>query len=601
MTTKETSPPATSGKLQENLLRIEELTQRMARALAHRRPVRSSLQGPGPDLWARALGGFVAEAMAHPEKLWTAQIDYWGKAVQNAVAAQEAMLSGGGVVHDHTPADPRFSNPLWQTNPWFNALKGQYFAAAEAISKGIGDLEGLSDYDRRRLAYFTGQIVDMMAPTNFLATNPDALEKAIETEGQSLIDGLENLCRDLERNAGELLVTLSDPDAFTVGENLGTTEGAVVFRNRMFELIQYAPTTETVHRTPLLVFPPWINKFYILDLKPDSSLVKWIVAQGYTLFVVSWVNPDESYSDVSLETYVEEGFFAAIEQVKQITGEAELNLVGYCIAGTVLALTLALLAKRGDTSVKSATFLTTLTDFSEKGEVGVFLDDGFLGGLEEEVAEIGVMPSLYMSRTFSYLRANDLIYRPAINAYMLGQRPPAFDLLYWNGDSTNLPGRMAVQYLRGLCQRNEFAGAGPGFRLFDTNLRISDVKLPVCAVACETDHIAAWKSSYRGIRRMGSGDKTFILAQSGHIAGIVNPPSKKKYGHYRNPAWPEDPADWKAGAEFHERETWWFYWNEWLAPRSGKQVPARVPGADGHEILGPAPGTYVTMSPKIGH
>ena len=303
----------------------------------------------------------------------------------------------------------------------------------------------------------------------------------------------------------------------------------------MFELIQYAPTTKKVHATPLVIFPPWINKFYILDLKPQNSLIKWIVDQGYTLFVVSWVNPDASYADVGMETYVEEGYLTAIDEVKAITGEDKVNVVGYCIAGTTLALTLvADEASAATTACNSATFFTALTDFSDQGEVGVFLDDGFVGGIEEEAEETGVMSSLFMSRTFSYLRANDLIYRPAINAYMMGKRPPAFDLLYWNGDGTNLPGKMAVQYLRGLCQRDEFAGDGLGLSLFDTRLRIEEVKVPLCAIACETDHIAAWKSSYRGMRKMGSKDKTFILSESGHIAGIVNPPSKKKYGHYMN-------------------------------------------------------------------
>ncbi len=598
MTTKDIAPAEVSETLQENLARIEVLTQRMATALAHKKPIRSSLQAPTPELWAKAAGALVGEAMAHPEKLWAAQIDYWGKAVQNAVEAQEALLAGGEIEADDTPADPRFKNPLWQTHPYFHALKKQYFTAAQAIEKGIEDLDGVGEYDRWRLEYFGKQIIDMMAPTNFLATNPDALEKAIETEGQSLIDGLENMIRDLEKNNGELIVTLSDPDAFKVGENLGTTEGSVVYRNRMFELIQYAPRTKTVHATPLVIFPPWINKFYILDLKPESSLIRWIVDQGYTLFVVSWVNPDDHYGDVTMETYVEEGYLAAIREVKAITGEAKVNVVGYCIAGTTLALTLALMAQRGDDSVNSATFFTALTDFSDQGEVGVFLDDGFVGGIEEEAEETGVMSSLYMSRTFSYLRANDLIYRPAINAYMLGNRPPAFDLLYWNGDGTNLPGKMAVQYLRGLCQRDEFAGDGSGFMLFDTRVRIEEVKVPLCAIACETDHIAAWKSSYRGMRRMGSDDKTFILSESGHIAGIVNPPSKKKYGHYLNDDWPENPAEWQAAAEFHEG-TWWFHWDDWLAPRSGKKVPARIPGADGRPVLCPAPGTYVTAKPKL--
>ncbi len=598
MTTKDVAPPAVSETLQENLARIEVLTQRMATALSHKKPIRSSLQAPTPELWAKAAGAIWGEALSNPEKLWAAQVDYWGKAVQNAVEAQEALMAGGEVEEDDTPADPRFKHPLWQTHPYFNALKKQYFTAAEAIEKGIDELEGVEGYDRWRLEYFTRQIVDMMAPTNFLATNPDALEKAIETEGQSLIDGLENMCRDLEKNDGELIVTLADPEAFKVGENLGTTEGAVVYRNRMFELIQYAPTTKKVHATPLLIFPPWINKFYILDLKPESSLIKWIVDQGYTLFVVSWVNPDHHYGEVTMETYVEEGYLTAINEVKAITGEDKINVIGYCIAGTTLALTLALMQQRGDDSVNAATFFTALTDFSDPGEVGVFLDDGFVGGIEEEAEETGVMSSLYMSRTFSYLRANDLIYRPAINAYMMGQRPPAFDLLYWNGDGTNLPGKMAVQYLRGLCQRDEFAADGPGFALFDKHLKIQDVQVPLCAVACETDHIAAWKSSYRGMRKMGSEDKTFILTQSGHIAGIVNPPAKKKYGHYMNDDWPEDPEDWQAGADFFERETWWFHWEEWLRPRSGEKVKARVPGDADHPVICAAPGTYVTAKPK---
>ncbi|HCQ67610.1 MAG TPA: class I poly(R)-hydroxyalkanoic acid synthase [Rhodobacteraceae bacterium] len=597
MTTKDIEASQVSDTLKHNLARIEVLTQRMATALAHKKEIRSSLQAPTPELWAKAAGALMGEAMSHPEKIWAAQIDYWGKAVQNAVAAQEALVAGGVVEEDDTPADPRFKNPLWQTHPYFHALKKQYFIAAEAIEKAIEDLDGVGEYDRWRLEYFSKQIVDMMAPTNFLATNPDALEKAIETEGQSLVDGLENMIRDLERNDGELIVTLSDPEAFKVGENLGTTEGSVVYRNRMFELIQYAPSTKKVRATPLVIFPPWINKFYILDLKPQSSLIKWIVDQGYTLFVVSWINPDATYADVTMGTYVEEGYLAALAEVKAITGEEKVNVVGYCIAGTTLALTLSLMAQRGDDSVNSATFFTALTDFSDQGEVGVFLDEGFVGGIEEEAQETGVMSSLFMSRTFSYLRANDLIYRPAINAYMLGNRPPAFDLLYWNGDGTNLPGKMAVQYLRGLCQRDEFAGAGSGFALFDTRVRIEEVKVPLCAIACETDHIAAWKSSYRGMRKMGSDDKTFILAQSGHIAGIVNPPSKKKYGHYMNEAWPEDPDDWKGGAEFFEATTWWFHWEEWLAERSGKKIPARKPGDGGHPVLCAAPGTYVAGTP----
>jgi polyhydroxyalkanoate synthase len=466
------------------------------------------------------------------------------------------------------------------------------------MQEAVESLENLDDRDRRRVTYFTQQIIDLMSPTNFLATNPDALEHAIQTEGQSLVDGLENMIRDLEANDGELVVTLSDPDAFKVGENLGTAEGNVVFRNHMFELIQYKAQTDKVYERPLVIFPPWINKFYILDLKPENSLIRWIVEQGFTLYVVSWINPDASYADTGLEDYVEDGYLTAINEVRAMTGQDKVNVVGYCIAGTTLALTLSLLKKRGEDPIHSATFFTALTDFSDQGEVGVFLDDDFVDGIEAEVEDKGVLPSIFMSRTFSFLRSRDLIYGPAIKSYMMGKAPPAFDLLYWNGDSTNLPGRMAMEYLRGLCQQDKFAGEGKGFPLLGTRLRIEDVDVPICAIACETDHIAAWRSSYRGMRKMGSEDKTFILSESGHIAGIVNPPAKKKYGHYTNEDWPEAPEDWQAGATRHDG-TWWGRWGKWLAKRSGKKIEAREVGDSDHPPMEKAPGTYVIGCPKV--
>jgi polyhydroxyalkanoate synthase subunit PhaC len=462
--------------------------------------------------------------------------------------------------------------------------------SSQAMEQVISDLEHLDPKDKKRVEYFGRQIIDMFAPTNFLGTNPEALAKAVETDGESLVKGLENLVRDIEANDGELLVTLADRDAFQVGENLATTEGAVVYRNRMFELIQYAPSTEQVYRTPLIIFPPWINKFYILDLKPQNSLIKWIVDQGYTLFVVSWVNPDPSYADVGLDTYIEEGYLEALDQVKAISGEKKVNVIGYCIAGTTLALTLALMQRRKDRSIRSATFFTTLTDFEDQGEIGVFLNDDFVAGIEAEVNEKGILQSFFMSRTFSFLRSNDLVYGPAIRSYMMGEAPPAFDLLYWNGDSTNLPARMTVEYLRLLCQQNLFAKGE--LEICGEKLSIRQVKLPLCAVACETDHIAAWKSSFHGFGAMGSRDRTFILSESGHVAGIVNPPTRKKYGHYTSEA-PFESADaWLAGATRHDG-SWWPGWEAWLRRRSGAKLPARSPGGPDHPVLCPAPGTYV--------
>ncbi|MDA5094276.1 class I poly(R)-hydroxyalkanoic acid synthase [Aliiroseovarius sp. KMU-50] len=602
MTTDQKNPGHELSELNENLARIETLSARLSAALAGRKGVRQNLQVPGEDFLTKASTAYWNEIMSNPAKLIEQQVAYWGKSLQHAMEAQQALAEGMKegelkVPENSGVKDRRFSNPLWDSHPYYNYLKQQYQITAKTIEDGLADVEGLDDRDKRKLEFFTQQIVDLMSPTNYLATNPDAMERAIETEGRSLVDGLENLVNDLEANDGELLVKLVDESAFEVGGNIATTKGSVVYRNRMMELIQYAPTTEQVHARPLIIFPPWINKFYILDLKEQNSLIKWIVDQGYTLFVVSWVNPDDRHRDVGLGTYIEEGYLEAITQVKKITKQKKVNVVGYCIAGTTLSLTLSLMKKRGDTSINSATFFTTLTDFEDQGEVGVFLDDDFVDGIEEEVREKGYLDSFFMSRTFSFLRANDLVYGPAINSYMLGKTPPAFDLLYWNGDSTNLPAKMTVEYLRGLCQANEFANGD--FKLLDEHLSIAEVDVPICAIACETDHIAAWKSSYSSMRKTGSKDRTFILSESGHIAGIVNPPHKKKYGHYTNEDWPESAADWMEGASFHEG-SWWGRWDKWLAKRSGKKVAARVPGDSTHDVLAPAPGTYVVASRKKG-
>jgi polyhydroxyalkanoate synthase len=597
MTTEETENAQNIEILNHNLAKIEELSQRFISAVAQKKSIHPGLQGPGQDLYMKAAAAYFSEIWSDPSRILEHQVEYWGKALKNYADVQQGLLQGHIDPPAETgPKDRRFANPLWDEHPYFNFIKQQYLMSADAVKDAVGQLDDLDETDRKRIQYFSQQIIDMMSPTNFFGTNPEALTRAVETNGQSLVDGLENLVRDIETSDGELLVTLADKDAFKVGGNIGTTEGSVVYRNNIMELIQYAPTTELVHKTPLVLFPPWINKFYILDLKPKNSLIKWIVEQGYTLFVVSWKNPDASYRDFGMDDYVTQGYLEAIDAVKDITGEKQVNAVGYCIAGTTLSLTLGLMEKRGDRSIKSATFFTTLTDFEEQGEVGVFLANDFVDAIEEQVQQDGVLESFIMSRTFSFLRSNDLIYGPAIRSYMLGEAPPAFDLLYWNGDGTNLPARMLVEYLRGLCQGNTFAR--DGFRICGETVQIKDVKTPLCAIACETDHIAAWKTSYTGFRQMGSRSKTFILSESGHIAGIVNPPTKKKYGHYTNDAWPDDATDWHSSATFND-SSWWPVWEKWLKSRSGKQVPARVPGAHKtYPVLDAAPGQYVTETPS---
>ncbi len=601
MTTHDSSADPETGetvaKLEANLAKVEELTQRLLKVMGHGRSVPPALQGPSQELYVKAASAYMAEMMHNPAKLIEHQIAFWGQSVKHYVEAQHLLAQGKLVPPpDDTPADRRFAHDLWQTHPYFNFIKQQYLMNAAAVQQAVEDIDTLDSEEKKRLRYFSQQIVDMASPTNFLATNPEALALAAETEGESLVAGLENMIADLEANDGDLVVTLADKSAFRLGENLATTPGAVVFRNEMFELIQYAPSTAKVYAIPLIIFPPWINKFYILDLKAQNSLIKWAVDQGYTVFVVSWVNPDAGYRNTSMTDYVEAGYLTAINEAKAICGVKKVNVVGYCIAGTTLSLTLALMKKRKDTSVHCATFFTTLTDFSDRGEVGVFLDDDFIDGIEREVEETGILDSFYMSRTFSYLRSNDLIYGPAIKSYMLGKAPPAFDLLYWNGDGTNLPAAMSVEYLRGLCQHDKFATAG--FEIAGEVVKIADVTLPLCAVACETDHIAAWKSSYAGIAKMRSKDKTFILSESGHIAGIVNPPSKNKYGHYTNPELGLTADDWRASADKH-KGSWWPRWDAWLSKKSGKKVDARAPGGADHPVLAPAPGTYVVASCSV--
>lgn len=593
MTINEVDAGEHRARLEANLARVEELSQRLITSLTNRHGTPLALNGPDPELYGKAAQAYMQDWMTNPAKVLEQQVAYWGKTLTHFVEAQQALASGKlQAPADPGPKDKRFANPLWDSHPYFNYIKQQYLINADAIRNAVEQLDDLDPVEKKRLRFFSQQIVDMFAPTNFLATNPDALLKAIETDGESLVRGLENLVSDLEANNGELVVRLVDETAFEVGGNIATAQGEVVFRNRMMEIIQYAPTTEKVHETPIVLFPPWINKFYILDLKPQNSLIRWIVDQGYTLFVVSWINPDSDYSDVGLEHYVGEGYLTAIDVAKDICGTDKINAVGYCIAGTTLALTLALLKKRGDSSVKSATFFTALTDFSDQGEFTPFLQEDFASGIEAEIDQEGILPSFIMARTFSFLRANDLVYGPAIKSYMMGETPPAFDLLYWNGDGANLPGRMFREYLRGLCQANQFAEGT--FELFGERLSVRDVDVPLMSIAAETDHIAAARDVYRGVQLMGSRSKSFVLGQSGHIAGIVNPPSKNKYGHFLNDDLSLDFDDWRASAR-HSEGSWWPHWEAWLKKRAGKKVPARAVGSQAYPPICPAPGTYVRV------
>ena len=457
MTSSDKNLPSIDLQLNANLQKLEELSGRFFEVLNNKKQINLGLNGPGHDLFVKTAGAYLKSMAQNPTFFMEQQISYWGKTLEYFAETQEQFFSNSAENENIEHVDKRFTHQLWKTNPFYKNVLKQYHLNSDMITAAVAQVEGLSSKDQARLEYFSSQIIDMMAPTNFFGTNPDALEKAFLSKGESLVKGLENLIRDLESNNGELLVRLADETAFKVGSDLAATPGKVVFRNRLFELIQYSPSTEMVYQTPLLIFPPWINKFYILDLKPHNSLIRWIVDQGYTLFVVSWVNPDTSYADVGLEEYIEEGYFEAIEQVKSICNTKTINALGYCIAGTVLSIVMSLMKKRGDTSINTATLLTTLTDFSDQREFTPFLQNDFIDTIESEIKSKGILESFIIARTFSFLRSNDLIYSPAIKSYMMGEAPPSFDLLFWNGDGSNLPGKMALQYLRHLCQNNQFA------------------------------------------------------------------------------------------------------------------------------------------------
>lgn len=580
--------------LAANLDKLEALIVRLSEALAKRRRRDTDQAGPGPDFYGRLTAAYLADLLAHPEKIIEQQVHLWrgtllnySKAISKSVGQPESENADNKPL-DKQP-DSRFKNPLWDTHPYFNFIRSQYELSAEMLADSVAGMDELGQRDRQRLEFIGRQIADMLAPSNFFGTNPDAIEKAIETNGQSLVDGLENLVRDVETSGGNFAVTLSDPSAFQVGENIASTPGEVVFRNRLFELIRYTPATDDVHTTPLLILPPWINKYYVLDLRPENSFIRYAVSRGFVVFVVSWVNPDATFADAGIDTYLEQGAVEAIEVVKAYADVPRVNALGYCIGGTLLAIAMAVLAAKGDNSIKSATFLATLLDFEDMGDLGFFVDENYLRAIEVETEQLGYLSADLMARTFSYLRAKDLVYSPAVKSYLLGEAPPAFDLLFWNSDSTNLPGRMAREYLRAVCLNNglmknaiEIAGVTP---------RVTDIEDPIFAVATISDHIAPWKASFRGLATL-SGSKSLILSESGHIAGIVNPPDAKKYGYWTNPAAFESPEQWQEGATRH-KGSWWPKWARWLRQKSGKRVPAPVAGHPDYPVLAKAPGTYV--------
>ncbi len=546
--------------------------------------------------FAKAFAEMAGRAVNDPDTFVDTQIALW----QGYLGIWQTTLARmqGQPVDDlvnPSPFDRRFLSKEWQNNWLLDYLKQIYLLSAQQAQAWI-DKESakLNPKLRSKVEFFTRQMVDATSPSNFWMTNPDVLRATMETGGENLIKGLENLLHDIERGHGGLRISMTDEAAFKVGENIATTPGKVVYQNHLMQLIQYAPMTPTVHRAPLLILPPWINKYYILDLKPKNSFIRYLVEAGYTVFIVSWINPNASHAAISFDDYMMDGAFAAMREVRRVTGEPDINMVGYCIGGTLLSSSLGYLESAPNPppdlpKVLSATYLVTLVDFSEPGDIGVFIDDEMIHIAEEHMAKLGgYMDGATVSMVFNLLRANDLIWSYVINNYLLGREPAPFDILYWNADSTNLPAAMQSFYLRNMYLENKLVEPN-GITLKGVPIDLSRITVPSFLLSTRDDHIAPWRTTYAAVN-LYRGPVTFMLASSGHIAGVVNHPAANKYGYATNDARPASPDEWLKNAVEH-KGSWWPEWLKWLAPRAGDQVPARAI-KDGIED---APGSYVKV------
>ena len=530
--------------------------------------------------------------MKNPEKLIEAQLEAWNSYMNLWLGTANKMLGQESQkVVEPEKGDRRFKHDAWEDNPFFDFIKQSYLVASNTIQNVVAGADGLDDKTARKVQFYTKQYTDALSPTNFILTNPAVLEATIESRGENLLKGLQNFCDDFDPETGQLRIKMTDTEAFEIGKNVGVSPGKVVYQNDLMQLIQYTPDTEEVNKPPLLIIPPWINKFYILDLQPKNSLIKWLVEQGHTVFLISWVNPDESHANKDFEDYVFEGPLAALDAIQQATGEKEINAIGYCIGGTLLATTLAYMEANKDKRILSATFFVSMIDFSEPGDLGVFTDEQQIESLEKSMNESGYLDGSEMAATFNMMRANDLIWSFFVNNYLLGKEPFPFDLLYWNSDSTRMPAKMHSTYLRTMYLNNKFKEPG-GLSVGDVDIDVSTIKTPCYFISTQDDHIAPWRSTYLGAQLM-KGPVRFVLGKSGHIAGIVNHPDANKYGYYTGPAKLNVEAEqWLDKAKKHEG-SWWPDWASWVNKFSDEKVAARQPGEGKLKAIEDAPGSYV--------
>src|SRR5712691_6577161 len=581
------------AELSRRMAEIAEKSQRLVADFLSRQGGEESIGLSNPMAIGAAFFEMTARMMSDPARLVEAQASLWSDYLRLWQRTAERFLGGAGAepIIETPPEDRRFRDQAWSDNALFDFIKQSYLMTARWLQGAVKNVEGLDEQTARKVDFYTRQFVDALAPSNFLMTNPEVLRATLESRGENLVNGLKNLLDDLERGKGRLAISMTDSKAFKIGENVAASPGKVVYQNDLMQLIQYAPTTETVKRRPLLIIPPWINKFYILDLRPGNSFIRWAVAQGHTVFVISWVNPDEKLAAKTFEDYMREGPLAALAAIEAATGERTANVIGYCLGGTLLAATLAYMAKERDARVKSATYFVTMVDFTEAGELSVFIDEEQLRSLEERMSKKGYLEARDMHATFNMLRANDLIWSFVVNNYLLGKQPFPFDLLYWNADSTRMPAAMHSFYLRKMYQENLLVQPG-GITLGGVPLDLRKIKTPAFLLSTREDHIAPWRSTYAATQ-IYAGPIKFVLSASGHIAGVVNPPGGK-YGHWENDSNPPTPEEWFATATSYPG-SWWPVWEKWVAQYAGGEVAARHPGDGKLKPLEDAPGSYVKV------
>lgn len=585
----------------QRLMQVMERAQPVIRDLLdryHNQPKTAPSLLPLDPLHLRhACSEFWGHYLRHPSQMIEMQLKYWEDLSHLWQDSTRKFLGDKTAPRRMPdPDDRRFRDPVWSENTAFDFIKQSYLLTRDWVQNALAQADNLPEHDRQKLEFYTRQYLDALAPGNFALTNPEVIKETLKTGGENLIKGLENLVRDIKRGAGDLKISTTKPEAFVFGKNIAGTPGKVIYRNRMMELIQYSPTTAQVHKTPLLITPPWINKYYILDLRPDNSYVKFALDQGFTVFIISWVNPDKTYKHVLFDDYMTDGLLAALHVIEQVTGEKTANVVGYCIGGTLTAMTMAWLAKKRQAHrINSATFLTTLLNFEGSGDLKVFIDEQQIDDIEARMKEHGYLDAAALQKTFSILRANDLIWSFMINNYMLGREPFPFDLLAWNEDSTNLPAAMHAYYLRHLYLRNDLIKPDK-LTMNGVKIDLTKIKTPCYFLSTREDHIAPWLATYNGAKLLAQNTETkFVLAASGHVAGVINPPANKKYGHWTNPAKlpATTPDAWVNGAKYNEG-SWWNDWAKWVAARSGSKIKARaILGNAKFPPTDDAPGTYV--------